>query len=250
MSTYNIEMNYFNGSGYDQLRPRTILNNVTDWSNTLYNKTQVDSKINTLKSTVDDLSDSIDNISSGKVIPWTSFKSVSIVQKNLSIGTSGRTFTVSIPGNYRSDYEDVMLVLKGKYSCKVNAGNFRGEVELTLNDVTQPWLIYDYSKSNGTYSLSNNNYSNGVCLGLLLYTSKMSYDNSGNFGNSFYYVTTEEADIDRDNKYNDYTPILADNSQLTLKMVFSGNGVTSFSNVTINYVLTIYKRPSVLNYAL
>lgn len=249
MSTYNIEMNYFNGSGYDQLRPRTILNNVTDWSNTLYSKTQVDSKINTLTSTVDDLNDSIDSINSGKVIPWTSFKSVSIVQNNISIGTSGRTFTVSIPANYLSDYEDVMLVLKGNYSCKVNAENFRGEVELTLNNVTTPRLIEDYSSSNGTFSLSNNNYSNGVCLGLLLYTSKMSYSNYGDFGNSFYYVATEKANTDSDNDYFDYTSTLADNSQLTLKIAFSGNSAT-FSNVNINYVLTIYKRPSILNYTL
>ena len=249
MSTYNVEMSYFNGSGYDQLRPRTILNNVTDWSNTLYNKTQVDSKINTLKSTVDDLSDSIDSINSGKVIPWTSFKSVSIVQNNISIGTSGKTFTTSIPGNYLSDYEDVMLVLKGNYSCKVKAENTRGEVQLILNNSTNPYLMGNYSGTHGTYSLSNNNYSNGVCIGLLLYTSKMFYNDYNPFGNTFSYVTTKIADVDTFDGYHDYTSDLVKNSQLTLKMVFSGNNVT-FSNVIINYVLTIYKRPSVLNYSL
>lgn len=46
MASYNIEMQYYNGSGYDSLRPRTILNNITDWNNSIYSKSQTDNLFN------------------------------------------------------------------------------------------------------------------------------------------------------------------------------------------------------------
>ena len=46
MATYNIEMNTLNSSGsYDQLYPQTIMNNISDWKNNVYNKEEVDSNI-------------------------------------------------------------------------------------------------------------------------------------------------------------------------------------------------------------
>ena len=41
MSQYNIEMNSYDGSQYNQLYPQTLLNNVTDWSNILYTKNEI-----------------------------------------------------------------------------------------------------------------------------------------------------------------------------------------------------------------
>lgn len=55
MAQYNIEMNSFNGSSYDVLYPRTVLNNVTDWANSIYSKSQVDSQINSLESEISGL---------------------------------------------------------------------------------------------------------------------------------------------------------------------------------------------------
>ena len=51
MSTYNIEMNAYNGSSYDQLYPQTLLNNVTDWSNNVYSKTEIDNVLNSFSPT-------------------------------------------------------------------------------------------------------------------------------------------------------------------------------------------------------
>ena len=45
MSTYNIEMNSYNGSNYDVLYPKTVLNNITNWNSNIYSKAQIDSTI-------------------------------------------------------------------------------------------------------------------------------------------------------------------------------------------------------------
>lgn len=55
MSIYNIEMNSFNGSSYDVLYPRTVLNNVTDWANSIYSKSQVDSQISQIENNISNL---------------------------------------------------------------------------------------------------------------------------------------------------------------------------------------------------
>ena len=48
MAQYNIEMNSFDGSQYNQLYPRTLLNNVTDWNGSIYSKSEVDSELNSV----------------------------------------------------------------------------------------------------------------------------------------------------------------------------------------------------------
>ena len=56
MAQYNIEMNSFNGSQYNQLYPRTLLNNITDWSNTLYTKTEIDNQKNEIMNAINETS--------------------------------------------------------------------------------------------------------------------------------------------------------------------------------------------------
>ena len=38
----NVEMNYFNGADYDVIYPQSLLENITDWENDIYDKTQID----------------------------------------------------------------------------------------------------------------------------------------------------------------------------------------------------------------
>lgn len=45
MSTYNIEMNTYNGSTYDQLYPQTLVQNINDFYDNVYSKSEVDSAI-------------------------------------------------------------------------------------------------------------------------------------------------------------------------------------------------------------
>ena len=44
MAQYNIEMSSYNGASYDQLYPKTLLANVSDWNNSIYSKSEVYSK--------------------------------------------------------------------------------------------------------------------------------------------------------------------------------------------------------------
>lgn len=55
MSTYNIEMNSYNGSTYDQLYPRTYLSNILDWTSSIYSKTEVDNLISPINSSVSNI---------------------------------------------------------------------------------------------------------------------------------------------------------------------------------------------------
>ena len=65
MANYNIEMNSLNSDGnYDVLYPRTLLNNVTDWSNNVYSKSEVDSQVSNLNSTISSLNSTISSVSS------------------------------------------------------------------------------------------------------------------------------------------------------------------------------------------
>ena len=42
----NIEMNYFNGSGYEQLYPRSKMSNISDWNSYVYSKDEINQFIN------------------------------------------------------------------------------------------------------------------------------------------------------------------------------------------------------------
>ena len=45
----NVEMNYFNGADYDVIRPNILLGNVSDWTNSIYSKAEVNALINSIK---------------------------------------------------------------------------------------------------------------------------------------------------------------------------------------------------------
>lgn len=49
MAVKNIEMNYRNESGYDVLYPESILENIVDWQDNIYSKSEVDSQIRILE---------------------------------------------------------------------------------------------------------------------------------------------------------------------------------------------------------
>lgn len=55
MAQYNIEMNSYDGSQYNQLYPRTLLNNVTDWSSNIYNKSETDSLLSSISTNIESI---------------------------------------------------------------------------------------------------------------------------------------------------------------------------------------------------
>lgn len=62
MSTYNVEMSYFNGSGYDQLYPRSKMSNISDWNSYVYSKSQVDSNISSINGSINTINNNISDI--------------------------------------------------------------------------------------------------------------------------------------------------------------------------------------------
>ena len=58
----NIEMNYFNGSGYEQLYPRTNMSNISDWNSYVYSKSQVDNTVSGINNSIEDINNNIETI--------------------------------------------------------------------------------------------------------------------------------------------------------------------------------------------
>ena len=45
-------MQYYDGSEYQVLNPKTNLNQISDWKNSIYNKSEIDSKLSNINSTL------------------------------------------------------------------------------------------------------------------------------------------------------------------------------------------------------
>ena len=59
---YNIQMNYFDGSSYQELNPRTLLANVVDWRNSIYSKTEIDSELSSVNESIGFLQENLSPI--------------------------------------------------------------------------------------------------------------------------------------------------------------------------------------------
>lgn len=64
MANYNIEMSYYNGNGCDTLYPKTLLNNVKDWEDSIYSKSEVNNIQSSLSGSISSLSSRISSLSS------------------------------------------------------------------------------------------------------------------------------------------------------------------------------------------
>ena len=53
MAVKNIEMNYRNESGYDVLYPESILENIVDWQNSIYSKSEIDNLVQQIQNSLD-----------------------------------------------------------------------------------------------------------------------------------------------------------------------------------------------------
>lgn len=121
MANYNIEMNYYNGNSYDILQPKTILNNISDWQNSIYNKTEVDNKI---QQETQNINSQIANINSKMEDYDNSFtllQRISInetVTRTKSSSLKNATYQL-LPGNSFYAYEDVLVKIKRGFSFRV-----------------------------------------------------------------------------------------------------------------------------------
>ena len=82
MASYNIEMQYYNGSSYDVLYPNIPLSSVSDWEDNVYSKTEIDS-------TISSINDSINNIS----LSWDSYLTFGLYGINQSTNSLSISFS-------------------------------------------------------------------------------------------------------------------------------------------------------------
>ena len=100
MANYNIEMNSLNSDGnYDVLYPRTLLNNVTDWSNNVYSKSEINTIQSSLNGSISTLRNQINSLNSD--INGLESDVNSILQKNIIASTkiSGNSANLVLPKN-------------------------------------------------------------------------------------------------------------------------------------------------------
>lgn len=145
MSIYNIEMNYFNGTEYDQLKPNTVMNNISDWNDYIYSKNEVDESIETI-------SDKINNGIIG-ICPWTLFKTTNLKVSNQTLVNNDETTMVGqvISDNYCGNTEDVIITISGNASIK-----------FTYNSFIEESFQYRMYLSNESNSNGSSNYFLGV----------------------------------------------------------------------------------------
>lgn len=150
MSQYNIEMNSFNGSSYDQLYPKTVMNNISDWKDNVYSKGETDSLLNSINSNINSMQSSISNLENqiNKTLTV-----VNLLNKNFSY-TEVEYFT------YEVTNKDIMVyaTFKLTYSDNTN-NNYRIQISEDNEDYAHGGLRLCYSNSP-----INQTYSNGMNL--------------------------------------------------------------------------------------
>ena len=113
MSTYNVEMSYFNGSGYDQLYPRSKMSNISDWNSYVYSKSEVDNTVNGINNK---LNSGINGIN-----PWVSFYNRTIKKRGRVNYAGGKSVVYS---NFLSPNEDCYIICSITGTISHDNGNF------------------------------------------------------------------------------------------------------------------------------
>lgn len=154
MAQYNIEMNSYDGRQYNQLYPKTSLNNVMDWQNSIYSKTEVD---NTFSEVNDKITD-IETVTS-------TFGFVKAHDTNVNLSNVSREGSRQIlPGNWANSYEDVILYVTGwsriNYDISSGAGYVANSV--SINGVTIFIFRVGYSGSDNLSNIKSYAYRLGL----------------------------------------------------------------------------------------
>ena len=179
MATRNIEMNYFNGSGYDVLHPSVTMGNVGDWNNYVYSKSEVDGSIgsvnNSLNSNVSEINGKIDeiniNIEELNTFNQTKYKYNLIkstkVEKSMSVGygyeRKAVDTTIVVPQNSFYYYQDIALVINGRMDLLLTNLDVWVYERLIVGEDKVVGLI-NYPGINNTFSTKTRMFENETVL--------------------------------------------------------------------------------------
>lgn len=115
MAQYNIEMNSYDGSQYNQLYPRTLLNNVTDWNGSIYSKSEVDSTINSINTKISNIQSFV-NIGNWSIL----ISNKTVTQNEINDATT----TQVLGQNWLSPYQDAIIYIhSGSWSYHMLASD-------------------------------------------------------------------------------------------------------------------------------
>ena len=178
MAIYNVEMNYLNSNGnYDTLMPKTILNNISDWSSMLYSKEEIDNIIEDNELLISDIGsfyiyptvDSIQTIPLLKPLNKTKFFILwtGLVQHTAGEGVSGNIY-ISFGKNRNFPIGTIEL------------SQLRGAV---IFGVIKDEKWYNYFLSVSYIGQANNGQSD---LGKQSYINNLFEENDGNLYISWY----------------------------------------------------------------
>ena len=226
MAQYNIEMNSFDGSNYNQLYPKTSINNIPDWNSVIYSKDSIDDYKQSVQETIDSINTTLNTgvyfKTGGTKTPLFEKKTV-----NLSSYSVGDTVpilerTTLQSSNFKLvDYKvystdgSTKSLIRSSYISKGNYGSSRSgsffETDLYTDDLTSfvEDYLYDPIKSllrttNVTCCTSDSNSSSYKV------TQAVSYYTLGrgntNFSESYY--TTTLASYITDDDMEAYTHYL------------------------------------------
>ena len=171
---YNIEMQYYDGSEYQVLNPKTNLNQISDWKNSIYNKSEIDSKINTINSTVSSLQNSVNSMNSIATTSWT------LAVSNKSLVNSGNGVSISLGVNLNSI---AALRFEGKNLLMPYSGGQGGVgfIDFKSNDNTGTSIGSLFSARSDKGLETSDTYPNGMTISnsvtILLYNQAIIFNN-------------------------------------------------------------------------
>ena len=249
MSQYNIEMNTYNGSTYDQLYPKTYLSNVLNWSNTIYSKTEVDNIINSnIENAKEDLTEQL------QIPNFVQYQTKRINGTITVDSNSSSEDTISkqlFPSNTFYCYEDIIIMASGSIIME-DEKNYSKELRLitSIRDVS---YTYTFISQPSDIRLS---FSGSDTKSIFLIKYGFGINNIGGGQTTTGSNLALQHGIDLFSLYNDHSysidySILYNNlynsSQINFGIDY--NFATLTSNVgTINYdiTFTLYKRTNPL----
>ena len=175
--SYNIEMQYYDGSEYQVLNPKTNLNQISDWTNSIYSKTEVDSKINTINSTVSSLQSSVNSMNSIATTSWT----LAVSKKSLVNSSGGMSISLGVNLNsiaaLRFEGKNLLMPYQG------GAGGV-GFINFRTNDNSGESIASLYSARADKGNTTSATYPNGMITSnsatILLYNQAIIFNNNSN----------------------------------------------------------------------
>lgn len=165
----NIEMNYFNGSSYEELYPQTNLSNILDWNGQIYSKLEIDSKISPINDSIAFLQENLSPIKFVSIVTESPFSLTKNQYVNLAsnvdiTNTIGLVFSLNITAigeGFERDFPTLRLgpasynfpwtlISRGYYDY------FRG------NTYKGTILFYGYNSTDNSYGTYYVNVNTGI----------------------------------------------------------------------------------------